>query len=101
MDHKLIFGIFYRPPNSNIVYFDDSVYDILETIAHHPCYVMGNFNLDILKQEIHHPTDKLFDIVYAFLYSSDKSTHQLDKRYLHCNIFANNYRIDSSFLVEF
>ena len=60
-DYKLIVGVVYRQPNSNIVDFNDSMHDILEKIAHHPCYIMGNFNLDLLKHELHSPTERFLD----------------------------------------
>ena len=68
LDYKLIVGVVYRPPNSNMVDFDDSMHDILEKIAHHPCYIMGDFNLDLLKHELHRPTERFLDTMYANSY---------------------------------
>ena len=32
LDYKLIVGVVYKPPNSNMVDFNDSMHDILETL---------------------------------------------------------------------
>ena len=29
------------------------------------CYIMGDYNLDLLKHEIHHPTENFLDIMYT------------------------------------
>ena len=73
-DYKLIVGVVYRPPNSNIVDFNDSMHDILEKIAHHPCYIMGDFNLDLLKHELHRPTERFLDTMYANSYIYTRNT---------------------------
>ena len=66
MDYMLIVGVVYRPPNSITVDFIDSVYIyILEKVFHYPCYIMGEFNLDLLKHELHRPTETFLDILYA------------------------------------
>ena len=45
----MIVGVVYRPPNSNIAHFNDAILDILEKVANRPCYIMVDFNLDLLK----------------------------------------------------
>ena len=100
MDYMLIVGVVYRPPNSNTVDFIDSVHGILEKVAHYPCYIMGDFNLDLLKHELHRPTEKFLDIMYANSYipmiirptrvTRDTCT-PID------NKFTNNYSISSNF----
>ena len=61
--HKMIVGVVYRPPNSNIAHFNDAIHGILEKVANRPCYIMGDFNLDLLKHELHRPTEKFLDIM--------------------------------------
>ena len=65
MGHNFIVGVLYRPPNSNISYLNDSMYDIVEKVSYYPCYIMGDFNLDFLKHELHRPTEIFLDIMYA------------------------------------
>ena len=69
-------------------------------IAHHHCYIMGDFNLDLLKHELHRPTEKFLDIMYANSYIPmiNRPTRVTrDTCTLIDNIFANNYSIDSHF----
>ena len=70
MGHKMIIGVVYRPPNSNITYFNDAIHDILEKVANRPRYIMGYFHPDFLKHELVRPTEKFIDIMNArYLYS--------------------------------
>ena len=100
MDYRFIVGVVYRPLNSNTVDFNVSIQDVLEKRAHHPCYMMGDFNLDFLKHELHSPTEKLPDMMYANSYIPmiNRPTRVTgDTCTLIYNIFANNYSIDSNF----
>ena len=60
-----IVGIVYRPPNCNIIDFNDAMSNILEKIGHHSCFIMGDFNLDLMKHDKHPPTEKFLDVMYA------------------------------------
>ena len=96
----LIVGVVYRPPNSNTVDFIDSVHDILEKVAHYPCFIMGDFNLDLLKHELHRPREKFLDIMYANSYIpmiNRPTRGTRDTCTLIDNIFTNNYSIRSNF----
>ena len=41
-------GLVYRPPNSNITEFRNAMHSIIDKIASKRCYIMGDYNLDIL-----------------------------------------------------
>ena len=58
-------GLVYRPPNSDITEFSNAMHSIIDKVASKPCYIMGDYNLDLLKHEIHHPTENFLDIMYA------------------------------------
>ena len=51
-------GVVYRPQNSNIMDFNSTMHDVLEKGTQYPCYIMGDFNLDLLKHDKHLPTEK-------------------------------------------
>ena len=101
MDYMLIVGVVYRPSNSNTVDFFYSVHGILVKVTHYPSYIMGDFNLDLLKHELHRQTEEFSDILYANSYipminrptrvTRDTCT-PID------NIFTNNNSISSNFL---
>ena len=38
-------GLIYRPPNSNIVQFTETLNNILGEVSHMPCYIMGDYNI--------------------------------------------------------
>ena len=57
MGHEMIVGVVYRLPNSNIAHSNDAIHDILEKVVDRPCYIMGEFNLNLLKNELHRPTE--------------------------------------------
>ena len=37
-----VIGLVYRPPNSNVVQFTETLNDILAQVSHIPCYIMGD-----------------------------------------------------------
>ena len=100
MGHNFIVGVVYRPPNSNISDFNDSIHDILEKVSNYPCYIMGDFNLDLLKHELHRPSEKFLDIMYANSYIPiiNRPTRVTkDTCTLIDNIFTNNISINDHF----
>ena len=57
----IIVGCVYRPPNKKTVLFLEKFNDILSIITEdtNHCYVMGDFNLDLLQYNHHLPTQQL------------------------------------------
>ena len=99
---KIIVGVVYRPPNSSINDFSNIINDILTTANNEKkqCYVMGDFNIDILK---HNSTD-FVNTIYSnnFFPLIIKPTRvNLTSSSLIDNIFTNvsNYKISSGVLV--
>ena len=60
-----IIGIGYRPPKSNISQFIDTMGDILGKISYLPCYLLGDYNIDLLKHDSHIQTEWFLDIIYS------------------------------------
>ena len=91
-----ITSVVYRPPNSNIVDFNNTMHSILEKTTQYPCYIMGDFNLDLLKHDKHPPTEKFLDIMYAnsFILMINRPTRVTkDTCTLIDNIYTNHYSI--------
>ena len=65
MEHTYLIGLVYRPTNSNITELSNAIHSILDKIASKPCYMIGDYSLDLLKHDIHHPTENSLDIMYA------------------------------------
>ena len=96
MNQTLIVGVIYRPPNRNIADFNDCMHFLLEKTACQPCYIMGDFNLDRLKHELHPPTEKFLDTMYAnsLIPIINRPTRVTkDTCTLIDNIFTNDYDI--------
>ena len=96
MGHTYLKGLVSWPPNSNITEFSNAIHYILDKIASKPCYMMGDYNLDHLKHDIHHPTENSLDIMYAnylvpLINRPTRITRASSTRI--DNIFSNNYNV--------
>ena len=64
----IVIGAMYRPPNTNISSF---VADQLNPILSHPriqsktCYILGDFNVNLLNHSSHTPTADFLDAMFA------------------------------------
>ena len=95
--HTYFIGLVYRPPNSNITEFSNTMHSILDKVASKPCYIMGDYNLDLIKHEIHHPTENFLDTMYAnyFIPLINRPTRiTRESSTLIDNIFSNNYNVN-------
>ena len=61
-------GTIYRPPDENVTDFLDSLRKLLSTTTGEDkiCYVMGDFNLDLLRHEQHAVTGLIFPILKIY-----------------------------------
>ena len=92
----IIVGTVYRPPNSNIVDFNDTMSNIVEKIGHHSCYIMGDYNLDLLKHDKHPLTENFLDVMYAhsFIPVINRPTRVTMNTFtLIDNIFTNHHDV--------
>ena len=96
-----IIGIAYRPPNSNISHFIDTIGDILGKTSYLPCYLLGDYNIDLLKHDSHIQTERFLDIMYSnyLVPLSCKPTRETETTAtLIDNVFTNNYNVNDQFL---
>ena len=96
-----VIGVVYRPPNSNVVQFNETLNDILAQVSHTPSYVMGDYNIDLLKHELHQPTERFLEAMYSnsLLPMILKPTREtLTTATLIYNIFTNKYHINDNIL---
>ena len=73
------------------------MHSILDKVASKPCYIMGDYNLELLKHEINHPTVNFLDIMYAnyFIPLINRPTRiTIESSTLIDNIFSNNYNVN-------
>ena len=96
-DISYVIGIVYRPPNSDVEQFSETFNDILSQITHVPCYIMEDYNLDLLKHECHQPTEHSLNTMYSnsMLPLIYKPTRETDSTApLIDNMFTNNYDVN-------
>ena len=67
--HHFIIGVIYRPPNANIHDFLKAIDDALEVITSRrtlPCYLVGDFNLNLLRCNENYVGD-FINLLYSYL----------------------------------
>ena len=96
-----VVGVVYRPPNSNITLFNEKINDILNEVSNMSCYVMGDYNIDLLKHENHLQTaeflnnmqsNSLIPLIYKPTRETKTTATLID------NIFTNNYNVNNLLL---
>ena len=94
-DKAVVIGAVYRPPNTNIASFLD---DHLTPLLSHPllrskhCYILGDFNVNLLNYETHQPTANFIDIMFesSFIPLINRPTRiSMNSATLIDNIFTN------------
>ena len=90
---NVIIGVIYRPPDTDISLFNESLCNILSglQIKNKLCYQLGDYNLNLLNTDSHTLTGEFVDIMYSYSLLSnitrptrERSTTLID------NIFSND-----------
>ena len=60
---NIIIGCIYRPPNYNLTQFSECVSSILKNVSkpNKHVYLLGDYNIDLLKARSHQPTSEFID----------------------------------------
>ena len=58
---RFIVGSIYRPPNSNMTAFLQYLGEVTVKLKDKPSYIMGDFNLDLLKSQDNSPSSEFLD----------------------------------------
>ena len=96
-------GIIYRTSDADVRNFCDYLVNILESLKPHnqPCYIMGDYNIDLLKHSTHNPTSTFLDLMFSdsFIPLINKPTRVTQKTAtLIDNIFTNTYKNKNKYL---
>ena len=64
---NIIVGVIYRPPEQNVKLFIDAYNELLDKIslANKWVYIMGDFNLDLMKYQRHAMTGEFLEAMYS------------------------------------
>jgi len=66
-DKNILIGVTYRPPNTGIDLFNETLSVILDKITKEKkiCYLIGDYNINILNAETHLPTADFVELMFA------------------------------------
>ena len=67
---NIIVGVVYRPPNQNLRDFMNSPDSLLASISKENkiCYVLGDWNLDLINHHCHDTTGELLETMYSRMF---------------------------------
>ena len=70
MDENMIIGVVYRSPGGDLSLFNALFTDILQTIQteNKLCYIMGDYNVNLMNYESHDLTANFVDTIYSYSY---------------------------------
>lgn len=96
-NRKVIIGVIYRPPNSDMEKFNDYIDQTLTCISKSKsiAYIMGDFNINLLNFEKHEPTNMFLQNVFSHsLFPTITKPTRLTcfSATLIDNILTNNYQ---------
>ena len=65
--NNIIIGVVYRPPNTDVDEFSDHMSNIVSILKteRKSCYLLGDFNLNLLNADTHSPTQEFIDLMYS------------------------------------
>ena len=67
---NVIIGVIYRPPGTDLCEFNVMIGELLEKIKAENkfCYVMGDYNINLLNYESHDQTATFIDMLYSYVF---------------------------------
>ena len=102
-DQNIIVCAIYRPPNTDTLVFNEMFSDLLDIITRENklCYIMGDYNINLLNHDTHSATAQFMDMLYsnAFIPLINRPTRVTpSSATLIDNIFTNNLRSNEHML---
>ena len=95
MSRNVVIGVIYRVPNTDIASFIKSISYVLDIVKKEKkvCYLLGDYNLDLLKSDSHAMTGEYLDLLssHSFLPMINRPTRvTANTATIIDNIFTNN-----------
>ena len=90
-------GVVYRPPDSDAREFNQYMENVLSTLTkgeNELSYIMGGFNINLLNEDVHTPTNEFIDLMTSYsLYPSITKPTRIKSKpaTLIDNIFTNSH----------
>ena len=69
-EKNIVTGVIYRPPNQNVDEFFTTTNELLSKISkeNKVCYLMGDFNLNLMNHQSHSVTGEFLDALYSNMF---------------------------------
>ena len=105
---KALIGVINRPPNSPVQQFNECLKVLLDEIktSQLPCYLLGDFNINLINHANHNYTGDYLDIMYSngFIPVIDRPTRVTDHSatlidHIFTNCYENNVSMYQGILV--
>ena len=101
-DRNYVVGVVYRPPNTNVDLFSDTLSNIITKIKseNKKCFIMGDYNINLLNCDKHTPTEDFINMMFSssFFPTINKPTRVSNtSATLIDNIFSNDSEAESLF----
>ena len=94
---NVVIGVVYRSPDQDVRIFNQFVEDLLSKLTKNEnklIYIMGDFNINLLNEDVHAPTNEFIDMMTSYsLYPSITKPTRITTRSatLIDNIFTNSH----------
>ena len=97
---NIVIGTIYRPPGNDLGVFNTEISDLLDILKKENklLYIMGDYNINLLNSDSHHPTGEFLDILYSnmlFPLITRPTRVTANSATLIDNIFTNNFYGDN------
>ena len=75
-NRNIIIGVIYRPPNTALKLFNDDINELIDNLEreHKYCYLMGDYNINLLIYSKHDETTSSIDMLFVTYKPSHKNS---------------------------
>ena len=69
---NIVLGVLYRPPNTGITCFNESLNVILDKLKceNKLCFLMGDYNINLLNHDKHGPPSDFVELMHSYSFLS-------------------------------
>ena len=64
-ERNVVIGVVYRPPSGNLALLNEQMTQVLAKVGRTETYIMGDYNVDLLKSVSHQRTSDFLEGFYA------------------------------------
>ena len=106
---NILIGVIYRPPNTPVQQINEYLKALLDDIkvSQLPCYLLGDFNMNLMNYANHNHTSDYLDIMYSngFIPVTKRPTRVTDRSatlidHIFVNCYENNVSMYQGILVS-